>query len=38
MYLISSSRFRRATKDRLFFCLRWNQVFPFQQPIVEEQR
>jgi hypothetical protein len=38
MFLISSSRFRRATKARLFLCLRWNQVLPFQQPIVEEQR
>jgi hypothetical protein len=30
MFLISSSRFRRETKARIFFCLRPNQVIPTQ--------
>jgi len=33
MFLISSSRFRRATKHRIFFCLRQNQVIPTQPRI-----
>jgi hypothetical protein len=34
MFLISSSRFRRATKERIFFCFRPNQVVGFQQRAV----
>jgi hypothetical protein len=26
MFLVSSSRFRRATKERIFFCFQRNQV------------
>jgi hypothetical protein len=31
MFLISSSRFRREIKGRLFFWRRPDRVFPFQQ-------
>ncbi len=31
MFLISSSHFRRATKERIFFCFRPNQAVAFQQ-------
>jgi hypothetical protein len=34
MFLISSSRFRRATKDRIFFCIRPNQVIATQHNTV----
>jgi len=30
MFLISSSRFRQATKDRIFFFIKPNQVIPTQ--------
>jgi hypothetical protein len=33
MFLISSSRFRRETKARIFFCLRPNQVIAVQHNI-----
>jgi hypothetical protein len=31
MFLISSSRFRRAVKDRIFWWRRANQIVPAQQ-------
>ncbi len=33
MFVMSSSRFRRAIKDRILFWRRHNQIIPLQNPV-----